>query len=160
MSGIDPADLLEVHIVEAPVGLWSKAQEHADELVREFMLISEQLRGGEGERPVPVRLTELVEVLSVRYAGLSTAQEAQFAAAVDAGAASIDLVYRVPADVAEAVVHLSDLLDEADAYCEAGEHLLTLATPPDLVRFRRWFLGEFTRQMAGAPPRAWADHPD
>jgi anti-sigma B factor antagonist len=47
------------------------------------------------------------------------------------------------------------MLDEADAFCE--EELLTLQTPVDILRFREWFLSEFTRQIEdGLSPRPWS----
>jgi anti-anti-sigma factor len=36
--------------------------------------------------------------------------------------------------------------------------LLTIVTPPDLVEFREWFLGEVTRQIDGLPPTRWSDY--
>ncbi len=48
-------------------------------------------------------------------------------------------------------------MDEADDYCRAGQHLLTLVTPPEALAFRRWYLGEFVRQIAGEQPRPWTD---
>ena len=50
---------------------------------------------------------------------------------------------------ATASQHLGAIFDEADAYCRSGEHLLSLATPPDALRFRRWFLGQMVDQIAG-----------
>jgi hypothetical protein len=47
------------------------------------------------------------------------------------------------------------MLDEADEFCRQGKHLLTLATPPDLRRYRQWFLGEFVAQIGGRPPTPW-----
>jgi hypothetical protein len=32
-----------------------------------------------------------------------------------------------------------------------------LATPPELVRYRQWYLGEFVRQLDGRPATSWAD---
>ena len=61
----------------------------------------------------------------------------------------------MPADVADACVHLRDSLDAADDFCREGEHLLTLASPDDVVAYRRWFLDEFVHQVAGDPPRPW-----
>ena len=49
------------------------------------------------------------------------------------------------------------MLDEADEYCRRGDHLLTLATPPEELRFRRWFISEFVDQVNGAPPTPWPD---
>jgi hypothetical protein len=57
------------------------------------------------------------------------------------------------------VVALGAILDEVDELCRQGQYLLTLATPPDLVAYRHWLLEEFTRQIAGQEPVAWADSP-
>jgi hypothetical protein len=46
------------------------------------------------------------------------------------------------------------MLEEADEYCRSDQ-LLTLATPPTLVAFRRWYLGEFIAQIDGRPPQPW-----
>jgi hypothetical protein len=46
------------------------------------------------------------------------------------------------------------MLNRADDYCRQGA-LLTLATPDDLVAFRRWYLGEFRAQINGARPTPW-----
>jgi anti-anti-sigma factor len=54
------------------------------------------------------------------------------------------------------VVRLRELLDEADEYCRAGEHLVTLAAPPLERAYREWFIGEFIRQAAGGSPQPWA----
>jgi hypothetical protein len=69
----------------------------------------------------------------------------------------IDLLYRMPPDVADAVVRAEVLLDEADEYCRRGEHLLTLVTPPDLLELRRWFFAEFIGQPAGKEPMSWPE---
>ena len=51
-------------------------------------------------------------------------------------------------------VELRSTLAEADEFCRRGE-LLTLATPPEYVAFREWFLGEIVRQLEGKPPTPW-----
>jgi hypothetical protein len=60
----------------------------------------------------------------------------------------------VPADVVEVGAKIERLLDEADAFCREGT-LLTLAASDDVVAFRRWYLGELTRQVGGAAPQPW-----
>jgi len=152
--------LVDVHLVGLPVALWAKTQEHTDELIREFTLLAGQLGDSGAHHEVPVKLVRLLEELTGRYSGLTTEQETRLATAAVNGVAVIDdLVFRVPVDAAEAGAHLGALLDEADDYCRAGEHLLTLATPPELVRFRNWYLDAFTEQLAGRPPTPWADYP-
>ncbi len=61
----------------------------------------------------------------------------------------------MPPEVAAAARRLGDLLDEADEFCRSG-HLLTVATQPESVAFRRWYLGEFQRQIDGHPPGPWS----
>ncbi len=162
-AGQDLGPLVEIHVRRLPVRIWALAQEHTDELLREFTLIAEQVRDepdGPDARPVPVRLTRLVEEVTANYSGFTGEEEARLFRAAADGEGEIDLTYKVPAAVSAAARHLADLLDEADDYCRAGEHLLTLATPPELVRFRNWFLEEFIRQVDGAPPLPWPDYAD
>lgn len=151
-------DLLRVHIRQAPVALWLKTQEHSDELVREFMLIAND-PDAETQHGVPHRLIRLVDELTSQYGGFSAGNEQRLADAAAAGEGEVDLVYDLPVGVDDAVLRLGELLDAADAYCRAGQHLLTLATPPDQLRFRQWFLGEFSRQARGGPPVPWPEHP-
>jgi hypothetical protein len=155
----DRDTMVDVHLLGLPVMVWSKTQEHVDELLREFGHIAEQIRSQGGPSEVPVRLTDLIHALTAEYGSLNTEQDARLSAAAAAGLPLVDdLPLKVPREAAGAVTHLDAMLDEADAYCSAGEHLLTLATPPELVRFRKWYLDEITGQMAGHAPVAWADY--
>lgn len=154
------SDLVEVRILDLPLDLMSAAQEHSDELMRELTLVAEQMRQ-EGTAGLPTKLVELVGELTESYAGFGVEQEAKMAAAASSGQRVLpELVYLVPRDIAEAVRHLENLLDEADDYCRSGEHLLTLATRPEHVALRRWFLREFARQVAGEPPTPWPQYVD
>jgi hypothetical protein len=147
-------ELATVLIIGLPLDLHARAAEHGEELRREFTLIAAQLQH-EGSASVPRRLVELIDTLRGRYAGFSTDQEDALEAAIAAGRSSIDLTFRVPADVGEAAVALGAMLDDADEYCREGKHLLTLATPPDLVAYRQWYLGQFIEQSRGGPPAPW-----
>ncbi len=145
-------DLVTIRMVGLPVPVQLEAAEHADELLREFALIA----GDETSAEVPARLTALMAELRARFSGFTVRTEAELADAVARGADTVDLEYELPRDAVEAAGELIDLLDEADEFCRAGE-LLTLATPPAAVRYRRWFSSEFARQAAGEPPTPWAD---
>ena len=94
-------------------------------------------------------------MLQREFGGFTTEQEDAFDEALRAGVPTIDLTFRVPPTVAEAAVAIGEMLDEADEYCREGRHLLTLATPPDLVAYRRWYLQQFVDQVAGHPPAPW-----
>lgn len=146
----------EVHLLRVPVPLWARAQAHTDELLREFALMAVD---PDAAGSLPARLVDLVAALNHSYGGASSEQEAQLYAAAHTGLPEIDLTYVVPEQAAAASRSLADLLDEADEFCLAGRHLLTLATPPDVIRFRLWYLGEFGRQIAGLPPVSWPAYP-
>jgi hypothetical protein len=157
MTDDDLGPIVDVHLNQLPVEVWARTQQHTDELLREFVLIAQQLHRDDEAAVAssPVRLVQLVEELSGSYGSFSEEQEARLFAAAAAGEAEIDLTYQVPAAVGPAARHLGDMLNEADEYCRSGEHLLTLETPAELVRFREWFLEEFRRQTAGEAPTAW-----
>jgi hypothetical protein len=154
----EPDDLVDVHVLRMPVALWNRAQEQSDALLREFALISSETRNEASPQHVPSRLLTLVQELSAGYAGFTGEQEAALYAAADAGVEEIDLEYRVPRAVGAAAQALGRLLDEADEFCRAGQHLLTLAAPDELVRFRWWFLDQFADQAEGAPPVPWPEY--
>lgn len=151
--------LHEVRLVGVPIAVHAAAQEHSAELMREMYLIAQQMHagGGGGAEHLPVRLVQLVEALTGEYSGLTVAQDRQLEEAIARGVAAIDLEYRIPVAAAAAAQHLGAMLDEADEYCRAGQHLLTLATPPELVRYRQWYLGEFVAQLDGRPATSWPD---
>lgn len=149
--------MLTVRLIGVPVDLQQRAQQHSEGLMRELTLIAEQLHQHEAVGELPVRLVMLVDRLSQQYAGLSEEQEQQLEEAFASGAETVDLTYRLPPSAAPAARDLGQMLDEADEYCREGRHLLTLATPPDLLAYRRWFLSQFTEQAAGRPPVPWAE---
>ena len=149
-------DLHEVHLLDLPVGLWAKAQEQTDGLLREFALAADPADSQERDSHLPTRLTALMETLNAQFSGVSTEQEQALFAAAAANLPVIeDLVYRVPGAAAEASQVLGDMLDQADAFCRDGSNLLTLAADADVVAFRWWYLRQFIDQIAGAAPVPW-----
>ena len=153
------AGVVTVRMEGVPMTVYLQASEHGDELMREFALMAATPGGGDGAdgaAAVPVRLTGLVEELRSRFSRFTLGPESALAQAAVRGDTTIDVVYTIPPDVAGAAIHLGNLLDEADEFCLAG-NLLTLATPPEAVAFRRWFLGEFARQVDGHPPTPWSE---
>lgn len=159
MSAPTAGELGTVRLLDLPVQLWAASQEHHDELMREFALMTV----GEADTetvhaPVPHRLLRLVGELTRRFSGSSDAQREQlFAAAVRGDEVVDELAYVLPVAAGPACDELARMLDEADAYCRDGEHLLTLATPDEVRAFRAWYLGEVVRQLSGAPPESWPD---
>jgi hypothetical protein len=148
-------ELVEVRLLRLPLDVWLRAQEHADDLVREFALVAADPHA---RAATPGRLLRLIDELTASYGQFSDSQRKAMETAVERGEPEIDLVYHVPAGAAGAAQQLGDIFDEADEYCRRGDHLLTMATPPDELRFRKWFVGEFVEQLGGRPPVAWTDY--
>jgi hypothetical protein len=147
-----PADLVEVRLLELSLADYAHSAAHHDELFREFALILSCEPATDHE--VPRRLTAVMEELTERFRGFTAAPQGQLQAALERGDEAIDLTFRVPAAAREAALRLHDLLAAADEYCRQGE-LLTVAPPPDAVRFRNWYLHEFVAQIDGEPPTPW-----
>jgi hypothetical protein len=146
-----------VHLLQLPVPLAAQARQHFEGLTREFMLIA----AGGDEHEVPTRLMQLVEALTGQYAGLNTRADQELVDAIDAGAPAIaDHVLVLPRQAGPAAQMLGDMIDEADEYCRSGQHLLTLATPPESLAYRRWYLGQVVGQLEGAAPVAWPESPE
>lgn len=148
-------DLTTVSLLGVPVPVWQRADEEANDLLREFTLIAFE------ERPsglnVPDRLLELVDELRATYGAVGTEQANRLSQAVNAGEEEIErLDYHVPTGIEPDLDRLAAALDEADEYCRGGEHLLSLASSPASKAFRDWFLDEFRRQLAGKEPISWS----
>ena len=156
------ADLVTVRLLGLPVADAALAREHFAELSREFALLAaadESL-----EHHVPGRLLRLVDALRSRFADFTSGNDALLDEAIARGDTVIDLAYEVPAAAAPAALELAAILDEADRFCADGEHLLTLATPPPALVYRRWYLEQFAAQAGGDEAVSFADwraaHPD
>lgn len=147
--------MVEVRLLQLPLDVWQRTQEHIDGLLREFALI---VQDEEARAATPGRLLALIEEVSAGYGQFSAEQRLQMEAALQRGEREIDLRYEVPPAAAGAAQQLGDMLDAADEYCRTGNHLLTLATPPAELRFRKWFISEFVDQIAGQRPTPWPDY--
>jgi anti-anti-sigma factor len=144
----------DIRIIGLPLDLHREASEHHAALAREFALLA---AADPDDRSVPARLITLSAELSERFAGMADDAGEELASALASGAATVDLEYRMPPEVGPAAAQLDGLLDEADEFCRAGAHLLTLASPPESVAYRRWLLGQFIDQVEGAGPTSWRD---
>src|SRR5690349_13102554 len=126
-------DLMEVRLIDLPLGVQRKTNAHYDALMREFELIRQS---DNAAGTVPVRLLDLVDEISVRFHEFAEQPRAVLEAALESGGTTVDLAYEVPRDIVEACRRLLELLDEVDDYCLAGEHLVTLSSPPEVRAFR------------------------
>jgi hypothetical protein len=154
----DENALATVRLLGIPLKLHARATEHGEELQREFALIAQGRERSDNRTDMPRRLLSLIATLQGDYSAFTGEQEDLLENAIRSGQSTLDLTFRVPAGAAEAAAALEALLDEADDYCREGKHLLTLATPSDLLAYRRWYLREFVDQIRGAAPKPWSTH--
>ena len=152
MSQTSTQELVDVHLLGLPLDLLAAAQEHGEELQREFMHVAEA-----DSASVPARLNALSQQLRVQYGAFTEQAQAEIDAATERGESTIDVVFNVPAGVADAAAQLWALLDEADEYCRAGD-LLTLAPTPDQLTLRAWYLSQFIDQTKGAEPVPFSEY--
>ncbi len=150
----DPSERLRstVRLLGLPVQVHVDAAAHQEALQREIDVISI-----DDQTSAPLRLRALIAEVQEQYGGLSEHPAAELQAAIERGDTSVDLTYVVPPEAAEASERLLEVLDEVDEYCRRGEHLLTLASPPEAVAYRRWFLGQFSAQLHGEAPTPWSE---
>jgi anti-anti-sigma factor len=143
--------LHRVELRELPVDIHRRAREHGLTMQRELALIHAADEMGDA----PSQLLWLARQLDQRYSSFTAEPRTDADRSRTRARGRADLVFRVPADMADAAEQLSAVLEEVDEHCRRGD-LVTLVTPPELVAYRRWFFGEFVRQIRdAASPTPW-----
>ena len=143
---IETTELVKVRLIGLPLPLLAEAQQHGDELQREFSHVA-----ATESDSVPARLLALSEQLRGQYGTFTDSVQAEIDAAIERGDESIDVTFEVPASVAGAAEALWAMLEEVDEYCRNGD-LLTLAPTQDALKLRAWYLSQFIDQINGADP--------
>jgi anti-anti-sigma factor len=146
---------VQLELLNFPVDLFRRAQEHAAAVQRELDVL--RVEGSRAGR-LPRRSDEIIADLDSRFAGYRATMD-NLDRLVAEGTDHADVVIPVrgdPEEVAVAVQALAALLDEVDAYCEAGDQLMTIVTPTDLREFRTWLFAQVIGQLRGATPSPWA----
>jgi hypothetical protein len=157
------SELRTVQVLRMPLAVSARSTQHFEELMREFALITldtgRERENTDSARPVPERLLAVVAELTNDFAAFTAAVTAQREEAAARGDSEIDLTYHVPPWTTDAVRQLETLLEEVDDYCQSGQHLITLATPPESLAFRQWYLEEFIAQIEqDREPVPWPDY--
>ena len=141
-----------VRLLGAPLALLAEAQQHNDELMREFAFLAGT------SHPISVRLKDLAGEVQAHFRPIERGIRTTIAGAESEGQAGVDLDVTLSRSGWAALQSLSELLDEADAFCERME-LLTLTSSPGVRRLRHWYTAEVRRQLDGQPPTPWAAAP-
>jgi hypothetical protein len=139
----------DVALLDFPVGRYLHMQQHHDAMLREFSLIA--LDTSE-DTSVPRRLVGLAKEMFDRYGDAAGPFRRGVAEAVDRGDVVTSLHLRIPYETLRWTEDFLLLFEEADEFCRKGQ-LLTPPSPPEVVEFRGWLVGELIRQIRdGAPP--------
>jgi anti-sigma regulatory factor (Ser/Thr protein kinase) len=152
LAGAEPAtDRRTVRLVGMPAQQFAAFRAWYSEMRRELRLLS---FAHPDEYPLAGELAQIsLQIEQERRQ--STGTEA-LDAAIRQGRKTVDLEYQVPLSAPATMARLDELLDELDRFC-AQHRLLTMPASEEAVTLRRWYLGEFTRQAEGLPPRPWTD---
>lgn len=146
--------LVDVKLLGLPLAVHQAAEEHRDELRREFALLRLQ-DADVSAADVPRRLLDLMDSLDARFSRFAESTRLEIQEAIEQDEETLDVVFRVPPEVKSGITQLGVLLDEADDYCRRGGSLLTLQTPPEALAYRRWYIDQFVRQIDGERPTPW-----
>lgn len=142
------SDLHEVALIDLPVGRYLQMQQQHDAMMRELTLVALSDASDSG---IPSRLVTLAREV---YQGQGEAG-GPFREGVAAAAARGDdittLKLRIPYSTLRWMEDFMLLFDESDEYCRRGE-LLTPPSPPEVVSFRHWLVGELIRQIRDGAP--------
>jgi hypothetical protein len=134
-----------VRLVGVPTELFLRSRQRTDDLVRELWLMA--LSDENGPRGRYYRqLVLAADAYSRRGAAVRQQVMTEVLAAQERGEATTDLAIDLPPEAVETALQWEQLLEEMDALCTRGE-LLTLASPPELARFHRWYSSEVVHQL-------------
>lgn len=143
-----------VRLVDVPVRLYREAQQHADDLLREVILMA-AYESGSGNPGNASRLAGAAARHHAEHRALSVAAERTLAGA---GGDRVTIEYDVDVSSADWGAAWGALLDELTQLCRDGA-MLAVPAQDEVVAFSRWFCEEFVRQLRdGADPRPWAEY--
>ncbi|MGZ4438473.1 MAG: ATP-binding protein [Nocardioidaceae bacterium] len=146
----------EVELLNMPLLLHQAWQEHAEALLREYLLFSLDDEGDDDPIQVHAEATDAIAVLEEHVPpGAVTVKADRLMADATEPRVSAPLL-RVPVPLSS-VPHFETLDRTIDAALELTERGLVLTPPtqPEIRWFRRWLCDEVRRQAAGDEPRPW-----
>lgn len=141
--------LVTIRFLDMPVQLFAAYRTRYNELRRELQLLA--LSHGT-DYPVARDISELfvqVEQERRHTRGAEALQQG-----IDEGLDRMDVELQVPVTAPATMARLREMLEEADRFCRE-QRLLALAASAQQTDLQNWYLGEFTRQGAGAAPQPW-----
>ncbi len=151
----DETDIVgEAVLLDYPLRIWARQQEHSDEVLREFTLLVAGASSGEAHA-APAALVELAQLFNDRFGRLLDEITETRRAALASGADRMEWRVPLPRSTPHLVRRVQGVWVAVDEYCRSGGPL-ALARPPDVVALHPWSTGELLRQYEGAEPTPWS----
>jgi hypothetical protein len=154
MTGRSAPAADQVRLLGYPVALGIRQEERTIELMRELQLIALDARASDPASSVHARLIGFAAAMSATYGPALSAPRTELESAHEAGEVRTEIRYPLHPGTAREMLTYARLMEEADAYCVAGE-VISLGPDPEVYALRRWIVEEFLRQYHGAAPRPW-----
>jgi anti-sigma regulatory factor (Ser/Thr protein kinase) len=136
-----------IRMAGVPTRLVLTSAANLDDLVREFRM------AGSGSDALHGDLSELAESFLAMTTNVRQPFRDAALAAIEDRRRLLDVAVAVPPTAGPTLRAFRDVLDQIVYYCRQGE-LLSLAPDDEIIAFRRWYVDEIERQIAGASPRA------
>jgi PAS domain S-box-containing protein len=150
------ADSVAVELRNMPLLLHAAWQEHAEALLREYLLTSLDTNGKESIQ-MHAEATDAIAVLEehVPRAAVTMVVDRLMGEAIEPRVSADRVRLRVPAG---SVAHFATLDRAIDAALDLSREGLVLTPPsqPEVQAFRRWICRQVLRQAAGGTPEPWA----
>jgi PAS domain S-box-containing protein len=154
-------DTVDVELLGAPLLLHAAWQQHAEELLREYLLASLDSDDATDVLEMHAASSGAMSLLHdhVPAPDLGEDPEALMALAVEPDVSAERLWLPVPRRSVPQFRVLDESLESALALAESGA-FLTPPIQPELRGLRRWLCGEVLRQARGDPPTPWSNDAD
>jgi PAS domain S-box-containing protein len=154
-------DVVDVMLLDVPLLLHAAWIQHAEELLREYLLASLDADDPTETLEMHAAASDAISLLNehVPAPDLGEDPEALMASAVEPGVSSERQVVPVPRTSVPHFRVLDETLDSALALADSGA-FLTPPIQPELRALRTWLCEEVRRQELGEPPIAWSSDAD
>ena len=154
-------DTVEVVLLDTPLLLHAAWQEHAEGLLREYLLVSLDDDDPMEALTAHAAASDAISLLHqhILEPHLGEDPETVMAQAVDPEVASRQVVLPVPRTSVPNFRVLDETMETALALADSGT-LLTPPIQPEVRALRRWLCQEVSGQATGEPPSAWWSDPD
>jgi len=149
-------EALTVSLLNVPLLLHAAWQQHAEAVLREFLLVSLDGMHREDALAVHAATTDALAVLQeqIPEPDVDVEPDRLLSTAVDPRVSAARVEVRVPLESVPHFPLLDEALDAAQAMAERGELLLPVVQP-ELRMMRRWLCDEVAWQGGGAEPSPW-----